>query len=53
MKAKNWKKKSNFLLGKLRVVFLEMMDNDTSTFFKFLIEKMEANYGGKRAHINK
>lgn len=27
------KKKSNFLLRKLRVVFLEMMDNGISTFF--------------------
>lgn len=31
-KAKNWGKKSNFLLVKLRVVFLEMMDNGISAF---------------------
>lgn len=32
MKAKNLKNKSNFFLGKLRVVFLEMMDNGISSF---------------------
>jgi len=32
-KQRTGKKKLNFLLGKLRVVFLEMMDNGISSFF--------------------
>lgn len=53
-KEKNWgeKKNQNFLLMKLRVIFLGKMDNGISTFNKILIEKMEANHRGKRENIN-
>lgn len=49
-KAKDWGKKLNFLLGKLRVGFLKMMDNGISSFLDFNRENGGKSWREKRIH---